>query len=274
MIKRIFQHSFFVFSFLVFVACGSKEKASRKPLEGKKAEYLLSQMKANEFDFNTFSAKAEFSMEQGGKKNSFKATIRIKKDSIIWISITPLLGIELGRVMITQDSVKVINRLAKEYFVGDFRYIENRFNIKPEYDLMQALLLGNSIQFVSDEKLKFAIDKEFYYLGNLKKRKAKKADDKPKKIEKEEDEVVSLWLDQNTFKVREFLLSDIAADRFLTGAYDGHTQVESQWLPRDLHFDIQSKDPAVLDIEYSRVYLNKSLNFAFNISSKYEQVYY
>ncbi|MEQ8907656.1 MAG: DUF4292 domain-containing protein [Vicingaceae bacterium] len=261
-------------SLLFLLACGSKEKASRKPLEGNNADYLLKQMKANEFDFDTFSAKAEFSMQQDGKKNSFKANIRIKKDSLIWISITPLLGIELGRVMITQDTVKVINRIAKEYFVGDFRYIENRFNIKPEYDLMQALLLGNSIQFVPDEKLKFGIDKEFYYLGNLKKRKAKKADEKPKKIEKEEDEVVSLWLDQNTFKVREFLLSDLSADRFLTGSYKGHTKVEEQWLPRELHFDIQSDDPALLDIEYSRVYLNKSLNFAFNISSKYEQVFY
>ena len=261
-------------SLLFFVSCGKKERASRKPLEGKKALYLIEQMKANEFDFDTFSAKAEFTFHQKSKKNSFKANIRIKKDSIIWISITPLLGIELGRIMVTPDTVKVINRISKEYFVGDNRYIKNRFNIDLDYDLMQAILLGNTIEFEPDDKLKFGIDKEHYYLGNLKKRKAKKADDKPEKIERQDDEVVSLWLDQNSFKVREFLLSDNTADRFLMGTFSEYQEIEGQLLPRALHFELQSEQPALVDINYSRVYLNKPIKFAFNISSKYEQVFY
>jgi hypothetical protein len=267
-------HIFAGVGLLFITACGKKERASRKPLEGKKADYLIQQMKVNEFHFDTFSAKAEFKLIQDEKKNSFKANIRLKKDSIIWISITPLLGIELGRVMITPDTVKVINRIDKEYFIGDGRYIKNRFNIDMDFELMQAILLGNSIDFEPDDKLKFAVDKEFYYLGNLKKRKAKKADDKPQRIEKEEDEIVSLWLDQNTFKIREFLLSDITADRFLLGEYKEHVSIEDQLLPRSLHFELQTDKPATLEIDYSRVYLNKSLNFTFNISSKYEQVYY
>ncbi len=259
---------------LFFSACGKKDKASRKPLEGKKVEYLLQQMNANEFHFETFSSKAEFTFEQNGKKNSFKANVRIKKDSIVWISITPLFGIELGRIAITHDTVKVINRLEKEFFIGDESYIKKRFNIDMDFDLLQAMLLGNSMGFEPDEKVKFAIDKEQYYLGNLRMRKVRKADEKPHKIEKESEEFLSLWLDQNSFKIREFLISDITADRFLKGAFSNYEDVEGQLLPKNLHFELQTDKPAVFDIDYSRVYLNKSLNFAFTISSKYEQVYY
>ena len=128
-------------------ACKSKEKASRKPLEGKKTEYLLNQLKLNEFQFETISSKAEFTILQKEKKTSFKASIRMRKDSAIWISITPALGIEMARVLITTDSVKVINRLSKEYFIGDYNYINKKFNVELVFEDIQSVLLGNAIPF-------------------------------------------------------------------------------------------------------------------------------
>ena len=128
--------------------------------------------------------------------------------------------------------------------------------------------------FEEDEKLKFAIDNQMYYLGNMKKRKANKADQKPEKIERKKDEVVSLWLDESNFKIKKFLLSDLTADRFIKGNYSDYMDVDGQLVPKNLDFDIQSKEPAKLNILYSRILLNKSLSFSFKISSKYVQVYY
>lgn len=259
---------------LVLFACKNKEKAKRKPLEGKNTEYLLNQLRINEFQFETISSKAAFTLIQKDKKTSFKSSIRMRKDSAIWISITPALGIEMARVLITKDTIKVINRLAKEYFIGDYAYINKKFNVDLVFEDIQSILLGNSIPFEEDEKLKFAIDNEMYYLGNLKKRKAKKADEKPEKIERKKEEVVSLWLDQSNFKIKRFLLSDLTADRFIFGNYSEYLDVEGQLVPMNLKFDIQSKDPTKMNIDYSRILLNKSLTFSFKISSKYVQVYY
>lgn len=259
---------------LLVVSCKNKEKASRKTLEGKKTAYLLKQLDVNEFHFDTFSTKSEFTLHQDDKKTKFKATIRLKKDSILWMSITPALGIELARVLITQDSVKLINRLEKSYFIGDFEYINRKFNVDLRFDDIQAVMLGNSIAFEKDEKLKFAIDNEMYYLGNMAKRKANKADDKPVKVERKKEEVVSLWLDEESFKINKFLLSDLTADRFILGAYTRHEMIEDQLLPRELKFDIQSAKPAKIDVNYYKVSINKPLNFSFKISSKYERVNY
>jgi len=261
-------------SLLFTYSCKNIERAKRSSLEGKKTEYLLQQLYANTFQFETLSSKASIEINQTNKKTSFKANIRLQKDSAIWISVTPLLGIEMARVLITRDTVKVINRLEKSYFIGDYSYINKRFNVDVEFELLQSILLGNVIAFEEDEKLKFAVDREKYYLGNLKKRKAKKADDKPERIEKEKEEIISIWVNQNNYKIENFLYSDLTADRFILGEYRDHFEVENQLFPKNLKFEFQTKDPSIVKIEYSRVSLNDPLKFSFNISSKYEQVFY
>jgi hypothetical protein len=270
--NRIIHLFFFTALLALFWSCKNTEKAKRSDLEGKKADYLIAQMKQNEFNFETFSAKAVITLRQDGKKLNFKSNIRIRRDSAIWISITPLFGIEMGRVLITKDTVKVINRLEKQFFVGDYEYLNQKFNVDLEYEVLQAILLGNSIAFELDEKIKFSVDKEDYYLGNLRKSKAKKADEKPRKIEKQKEEVVSLWINQESFKIDKFLLSDLTADRFILGEYKNQMTIEDQQIPEYLHFEVQSALPAIVEIQYSRVSLNQALKFSFNISSKYEQI--
>ena len=49
----------------------------------------------NRIDFETFSAKVKVDFEgSDGKKNDFNAFIRLRKDSVLWVSINALLGIE------------------------------------------------------------------------------------------------------------------------------------------------------------------------------------
>ena len=271
---KIIRFSFLFLIALSLFACKNQEKAKRKDLKVNKTEYLLEQLTRKQFHFNYFTAKAGVKVYKDDKKTPFKANIRIKKDSIIWISITPALGIEVARIMITTDSVKVINRIERNYFVGDYAYISKRFNIEMEFNLIQSILVGNAIAFEDDEKIKLAVDKEMYYIGNLKKRKANKADDKPKKIEKQKEEVISLWVDQSTFKINKFLFSDLTANRFITGKYNQFKLVNDQLFPHDVTFDFQSEKPAKVELDYSKVSLDGPLKFSFNISSKYEQVFY
>jgi hypothetical protein len=251
-----------------------QQKAKRKDLKVNKTEYLIEQITRNEFKFEHLSLKAGVQLYQNDKKTPFKANIRIRRDSLIWVSITPALGIEVARVMITRDSVKVMNRIDRNYFIGDYEYINKRFNLELEFNTIQAILVGNAIAFEHDEKVTLSIDKEKYYLGNLKKRKAKNIDEKPQRIDKQKEEVVSLWVDQNTFKVSNFIFSDLTANRFLTGNYEEFETIDNQSLPSVLNFDFQSEKPAKVNLQYSKVSLEGPLKFSFNISSKYEQVFY
>ena len=91
-------------------------------------------------------------LDTSNKKTSFKTHLRIRKDSVIWMSITSI-GIEAARVIITQDSVKLIDRLKKQYFLGDFKYINQLLGADLDYQMLEALLIGNSLDFNEKEKI-------------------------------------------------------------------------------------------------------------------------
>src|SRR5688500_12805789 len=79
----------------------------------------------NRVNFNTFSAKIKVDFEGAdGKKNDFNAVIRLQKDSVLWVSINALLGIEAFRVLITPDSVKVLNKLDKVAQLRSVNYLK------------------------------------------------------------------------------------------------------------------------------------------------------
>ncbi len=94
-----------------------------------------------DFDYLTSSSKIRY--RNDGENVSATANIRVKKDSIIWISVTPGFGIEAARGLITRDSVSFINRLDKEYSTYSFKELSNKFNFDLNYDLLQAVLLGD-----------------------------------------------------------------------------------------------------------------------------------
>ena len=94
-----------------------------------------------DFDYLTSSSKIRY--RNDGDNVSATANIRVKKDSIIWISVTPGFGIEAARGLITRDSVSFINRLDKEYSTYSFKELSDKFNFDISYDLLQAVLVGD-----------------------------------------------------------------------------------------------------------------------------------
>lgn len=126
-----------IFCVLVFLASCSRKNISTKsdvPAEDFAVENI-------DFDYFTTSSKIKF--DDGTKSFGATANIRIKKDSVIWISITPGFGIEVARALITQDSVMYMNRLDKEYEQYSFRELSQRLNFDMSFGLLQAVLLGN-----------------------------------------------------------------------------------------------------------------------------------
>lgn len=263
---------YIILSLTIILSACKSNKVTRKPLEGKKTVFLLNQLKENEVNFKTFSAKSSITIESEKMNNSFKSTIRILKDSAIWVSVTPLFGIELARVLLTKDSLKVIDRINAEYFMGDYDYFYKKYKVALDFETIQAMLIGNRIPFEEDEKLDFSIDNERYYLGNTKKRKVVRAEKKPKKIENEE--VISFWLNPTTYKIEEMLISDLTNSRFVRAQFKNHLEIENHLFPTVLNFELTEKDKNKVEIEYSRIILDKPISFSFNIPTKYEQVFY
>lgn len=123
----------------LFSAC------KRNAISHTSAPEKLNKVNVVNLDFTTFSAKGRMQFENNGEQLNTGLTIRMKKDSVIWISIIPALGIEVARVRITPDSVAMINRLERTYFADNVQSLKSRFNIDLTFNMVQALLVGNYV---------------------------------------------------------------------------------------------------------------------------------
>jgi hypothetical protein len=85
-----------------------------------------------------------------GKNYDVNATIRMYKDSAIWISANAVLGIEAIRVLVTKDSVKLMNKLEKTYTARSIDYLQEVTELPLGLGILQDLLIGNPVYLDSN----------------------------------------------------------------------------------------------------------------------------
>ncbi len=111
----------------------------------------LNQLKANRIAYNTFSAKVNIDYRDAADKNyNVNAIIRMYRDSAIWISANAVLGIEALRVLITKDSVKVLNKLEKTYSARSVDYLQEVTALPLRLATVQDLIMGNPVYLDSN----------------------------------------------------------------------------------------------------------------------------
>ncbi|MEZ5196431.1 MAG: DUF4292 domain-containing protein [Bacteroidales bacterium] len=157
--KGLFSRSFISFlAFIVFISlttsCKTNRSVIKEPIKEYGADYLFEKLKENELKFDWFTAKYNLDLIIDKKKTSLSGQLRVKKDSVIWISFSPALGIEMARLLVTTDSVKFINRINKTYFEGDYRLVNDFLDSNVDFDVLQSILLGNDLTYYEDGKFR------------------------------------------------------------------------------------------------------------------------
>jgi len=231
---------------------------------------LISYMRSGEFQYDWFSGKMDCEASDDSSKFSFNVTLRMKKDSAIWMLITdPVIGIKIARVLITCDSVKFVqyvtsNGLEEKCFKGDFAILSKLLQTDVDLDMMQSLLVGNSVSFYEeDEKLNSYIDKDDcnYTLSTIRKRKLKKALDSPNPPS---DPFQTISLEPLTFKILKILFID-AQNRTFTSTYSNFQKVDSMSFPNHAIFYAKGvQKSARLEVDYKKVSLAGPLEFPFS----------
>src|SRR5690606_26928462 len=80
-----------------------------------------------QIDFESFSGKARMLLRDGSKVRDVKTNIRIRKDSVIWMSFS-VIGVQGGKALINHDSITIVNNVDNEYFVFEYEELSRRFN--------------------------------------------------------------------------------------------------------------------------------------------------
>jgi hypothetical protein len=237
--------------------------------DSKTAIQLTKLIKQNEFVFKTLSAKIDADLNINEEKNSFVATVRIKKDSAIWASISPALGIEAARAIITRDSVVLIDRINHKYIAGNYSYLNKLLNTELDYDMIEDLLVGNAIDYYDDERLSVSkdIQNKQFILSSIKKRKLKRV---MKDAIVSEEPIESLWIIPEMYKVSKIYLDDFINKRSFMVSFDSYNQIDSvQMMPTKANYEIKAQKNIFLDLNYNKISINEPLELPFRIPDRY-----
>ena len=263
----------FAMSSLLY-SCKTKQKITLNNgkciLDYKNANTLTTKLKSNEFRFNKLNAKLSVESLIDSTTNTFSINLRMHKDSVIWMSISKF-GIEGARVLITRDSVKLYTSIpTKRYFKGDFSYISKLLNTDLDFEILQSLLVGNSVAFYDeDEKLKPGTDNCQYTLGTIRKHKLRKVI-RGKDLK---EPAQSIYMSTGTFKIARILFYEFNPERSLDVKFNDYTTIDStQLFPTKINLLFKSDKNFSIDIAYIKTDFNAEQTFPFKIPDDYEQV--
>ncbi len=246
-----------------------KPKEDLKPIvDNRPALQLVKKQKENELKFDWFATKSDIVAEVNGDKQNLSAVIRIKHDSLIWISINALLGIEVARVLITPDSLKLLNRINSTYLLGDVKQLSSLLNADFDFYMLQSLLLGNSFDYYEDERLKTSIENDVYIISSLKKRNLHKAEinSDPQR----DEPLQSLYIDPKTFKLLRTGLIEYNPKRTMDISYSNFSVIDSlQTIPIQIDVDIKAQKTITVKLNYEKFKINQVQEVPFKIPAKY-----
>ncbi|HYG39207.1 MAG TPA: DUF4292 domain-containing protein [Cytophagales bacterium] len=215
----------------------------------------------NNTDFLYFTSKSNFNYQDNDENISATANLRMKKDSILWINITPGLGIEAMRAIITPDSIVIVDKIKKRYVSYDFATLSEKYNFNITFNLIQDLILGNQVKELSDSDRVVKEVNVFVLTQKIK------------------NSLVESYINQSTAKLERVEISEPGTSNQFVVVYGNNSiSEEGKNIPNsismDLDYTYQNKKYTVtINIDHQKTeFLEKGLKFPFNIPAKYERI--
>jgi hypothetical protein len=95
--------------------------------------------------FEWITANLDIQAESNGMSfDNLSGQLRMRNDSIVWLSVTATMGIEVLRAKVSNDSVWVLNRMEKTYLAEPLDSLGAKVGMPLSLPLVQTLLLDNN----------------------------------------------------------------------------------------------------------------------------------
>lgn len=135
---------FTVLSLLIMSACKTTRLVTKPTAPAANAVVeVIEQVKKIQPEFKTANVnKMSLAFNLNEREVNVSAVCKIKKDSAIFISIQPFMGIELFKAELMPDSIKVFDKMNHRYYVSDYGFFSRRFGVDVDFYSFQSLLFG------------------------------------------------------------------------------------------------------------------------------------
>jgi len=238
---------------LSFSACKSTKSLAGGKLNIDTPDGMMEHLIRNQVKADWLDAKAKITFNDGYQTISANASIKMRKDSVLWIAIKKL-GFEVARMQVTRDSVYVINRLNNEYLIKDLSYLESEYNIPASLSMLQALILGNPM-FFTRQNLQLEANENVYHLSA-----------------KEELKENHFWINRQSLALEKSTLKDARAGRDMALELKEYADLQGKQkfsYLRLLELNSRETGKVAAEISFSSVEINNPTEIRFEIPERY-----
>lgn len=239
---------------LVF-SCGTKKVA----VSGKNLSMgqIVEAHKEAAPNFETMVGRIRASYADKNTTQSISISIRMEKDSAIWLSAKLMGIIPLAKALVTPEGVNYYEKINNTYFSGDFRLLGEWLGMELDFEKLQNLLTGQTI---------YGLDKENYIFENT---------ESGLQFESEGSVFIEklFLLNPRTFKADAQQLVRKYENQSLTVTYPEYQEIPNGFFPKKISLvAIQGKENVKIDIEYRSLEFDVPVSFPFEIPKGYEEI--
>src|SRR5258705_9367214 len=269
---NFFRFSLFVLPVLFF-SCRTSKKVTSAPPPAPSAEMTFQQvmdsMLRNVPTFTAITGKGDIEFNSSGNSVSFGFHLRMQRDSAIWLSVSPLLGIEAVRILLTQDSVKALDRLNNVYYSDGYNAVNVLANADLSFSLLQSLIMA--AYFPSSDTLRsLYVENPDYLLTTVEKKKNSRAEEEASMLPFAWD----IWVSPADNRIHKMNIAQPSDKKNVQVNYSDFRDTGSGMIPfrQDVNLadDAKGKTAQVI-ISFSKISPVSSVEFPFNIPSKFER---
>lgn len=213
-------------------------------------------MNVEQVDFGYMTGKARMVLRDANKEREVKANIRIRKDSVIWMTFS-VIGVQGGKALINHDSITIVSNVDKEYFVFEYPELSRRYNFEINYNVIESAVLGNLIM-PRKESDNVKQESSFFILEQL------------------ADNIrVDNFVNAASMKIEKVEMKEATSANSLVINYSNFQPLDNKLLPYNGTINLFYKTVSGLlnttvIFEYSKAEVgSKELKFPFNIPKRY-----
>ncbi len=219
--------------------------------QGAIEDTILQRADANRIPYEWFATRIRVSYSDGKSEMDFTAVVRMRRDSVIWLSLQGPFGIEGARVLITPDTVRIVNHLSNEY------------TALPVSSLSRMLPLQTGIRELQDFILGY-----YLHLSGLTPR-YRGLEDSLRLIQSESAQLsYRAFLYPENYTMAKSLLTDKMAGQQMSITFGGYASEAGHPFSEDRTIGLKQGDQTyTLHLSYSKVRINEPLDFPFEVGS-------
>lgn len=288
-----------ILAFTVVVAgCTNTRRLEKgKPIRSEGAGAVMRKHLATLAEPDWAAMRMQVEADIAGERNAFKVNARVRKDSAIWMSITPALGVEAARLLLTLDSVMFYSKVPGNRFAykGGYAAFDSLLNTELDFDMIQRMLLGRGIG-LEDEDSKYIskVDGREHLLINKYKRRVRRlvgvkekeiapddslAVEAPENVQErvlnrsnEEDLLVKrYWFDGLGYQLTRTRFDDLFYGRSIEIGHGGFEPEAGGWIPHRTSITISGPEGTHrVSIDISRARYGKAYPLPFDLPDDIE----